>query len=53
MEQMADKINAKVKECGRAVVVVSEGCDVGDLDLTKTVSATPSSAPAKLQYSRL
>ncbi len=35
MEQMADKINAKVKECGRAVVVVSEGCDVGDLGFTK------------------
>jgi ATP-dependent phosphofructokinase / diphosphate-dependent phosphofructokinase len=35
MEQMADKINAKVKECGRAVVVVSEGCDVGDLGFNK------------------
>lgn len=35
MEQMAEKINAKVKECGRAVVVVSEGCDVGDLGFTK------------------
>ncbi len=35
MEQMADKINATVKERGRAVVVVSEGCDVGDLGFTK------------------
>jgi 6-phosphofructokinase 1 len=35
MEEMADKINAKVKEHGRAVVVVSEGCDVGDLGFTK------------------
>ncbi len=35
MEQIADKINATVKEHGRAVVVVSEGCDVGDLGFTK------------------
>jgi 6-phosphofructokinase 1 len=35
MEEMADKINAKVKEQGRAVVVVSEGCDVGDLGFSK------------------
>ncbi len=35
MEQIADKINATVKERGRAVVVVSEGCDVGDLGFTK------------------
>jgi 6-phosphofructokinase 1 len=35
MEQMAEKINEKVKACGRAVVVVSEGCDVGDLGFTK------------------
>lgn len=35
MAAIADKINDKVKECGRAVVVVSEGCDVGDLGITK------------------
>ncbi len=35
MEQMADKINAMVRQRGRAVVVVSEGCDVGDLGFTK------------------
>ncbi|MDD2403496.1 MAG: diphosphate--fructose-6-phosphate 1-phosphotransferase [Victivallaceae bacterium] len=35
MEQMADKINAMVATRGRAVVVVSEGCDVGDLGFCK------------------
>ncbi len=35
MAAMAEKINTKVKECGRAVVVVSEGCDVGDLGISK------------------
>lgn len=35
MAEMADKINDMVKERGRAVVVVSEGCDVGDLGFTK------------------
>lgn len=35
MEAMADKINAMVKERGRAIVVVSEGCDVGDLGFSK------------------
>jgi ATP-dependent phosphofructokinase / diphosphate-dependent phosphofructokinase len=35
MEEMAEKINAMVKARGRAVVVVSEGCDVGDLGFTK------------------
>jgi 6-phosphofructokinase 1 len=35
MEEMADKINAMVKERGRAIVVVSEGCDVGDLGFSK------------------
>ena len=35
MEQMADKVNEKLKERGRAIVVLSEGCDVGDLGFTK------------------
>ncbi len=35
MAEIADKINDTVKEHGRAVVVVSEGCDVGDLGFTK------------------
>ncbi|MBN2641655.1 MAG: diphosphate--fructose-6-phosphate 1-phosphotransferase [Victivallales bacterium] len=35
MEEMADKINTMVKERGRAIVVVSEGCDVGDLGFSK------------------
>ncbi|MFA7230983.1 MAG: diphosphate--fructose-6-phosphate 1-phosphotransferase [Victivallaceae bacterium] len=35
MAEMADKINETVKQRGRAVVVVSEGCDVGDLGFTK------------------
>ena len=35
MEEMADKINAMLVKRGRAVVVVSEGCDVGDLGFTK------------------
>ncbi|MDD5697973.1 MAG: diphosphate--fructose-6-phosphate 1-phosphotransferase [Victivallaceae bacterium] len=35
MEQMADKISAKVRERGRAVVVVSEGCEIGDLGFNK------------------
>jgi 6-phosphofructokinase 1 len=35
MEEMAEKINETVKAHGRAVVVVSEGCDVGDLGFTK------------------
>ncbi len=35
MEEMADKINDTVKERGRAIVVLSEGCDVGDLGFTK------------------
>ncbi|MBI9021047.1 MAG: diphosphate--fructose-6-phosphate 1-phosphotransferase [Verrucomicrobia bacterium] len=35
MAAMADKINDTVKERGRAVVVLSEGCDVGDLGFTK------------------
>ena len=34
-EEMADKINDMVKERGRAVVVLSEGCDVGDLEYSK------------------
>ncbi|MFZ2656823.1 MAG: diphosphate--fructose-6-phosphate 1-phosphotransferase [Victivallales bacterium] len=35
MEEMADKINAMIVKRGRAIVVVSEGCDVGDLGFTK------------------
>jgi 6-phosphofructokinase 1 len=35
MEQMADKINDMVVKRGRAIVVVSEGCDVGDLGYSK------------------
>ena len=35
MEEMAEKINETVKARGRAVVVVSEGCDVGDLGFSK------------------
>ena len=34
MEEMAEKVNAMVKRRGRAVVVVSEGCDIGDLGAT-------------------
>ncbi|MCX6984629.1 MAG: diphosphate--fructose-6-phosphate 1-phosphotransferase [Lentisphaerae bacterium] len=35
MEEMAEKINTMLVKRGRAVVVVSEGCDVGDLGFTK------------------
>ena len=35
MEEMAEKINAMLVKRGRAIVVVSEGCDVGDLGFTK------------------
>ena len=35
MEQMAERINAEVRSRGRAVVVVSEGCDIGDLGFAK------------------
>ncbi len=35
LEEMADKINAMVKRRGRAVVVVSEGCDIGDLGASR------------------
>lgn len=35
MEEMADRVNATVKEHGRAVVVLSEGCDVGDLGYSR------------------
>ncbi|MFA6568968.1 MAG: diphosphate--fructose-6-phosphate 1-phosphotransferase [Victivallales bacterium] len=35
MEEMAEKINDMLVKRGRAVVVVSEGCDVGDLGFTK------------------
>ncbi|NOY82707.1 MAG: diphosphate--fructose-6-phosphate 1-phosphotransferase [Kiritimatiellaeota bacterium] len=35
LEEMADKINATVKRRGRAVVVVSEGCDIGDLGASR------------------
>jgi len=33
--EMAERINEKVRERGRAIVVVSEGCVVGDLGFTK------------------
>ena len=35
MPQMAEKVNEVVKDRGRAIVVVSEGCDVGDLGFSK------------------
>ena len=35
LEEMADRVNETVKARGRAVVVVSEGCDVGDLGFTR------------------
>ncbi|MEA2013651.1 MAG: diphosphate--fructose-6-phosphate 1-phosphotransferase [Verrucomicrobiota bacterium] len=35
MEEMADKINSMLNERGRAIVVLSEGCDVGDLGFRK------------------
>lgn len=35
MPEMAERINAEVKARGRAVVVVSEGCDVGDLGFAR------------------
>jgi len=35
LEEMSEKINTMVKERGRAIVVLSEGCDVGDLGFSK------------------
>ena len=35
LEELADQVNAKVKEAGRAVVVVSEGFNVGDVGAVK------------------
>jgi 6-phosphofructokinase len=35
MEEMAEKVNAMVKSRGRAVVVISEGCDVGDIGVLR------------------
>jgi ATP-dependent phosphofructokinase / diphosphate-dependent phosphofructokinase len=35
MAEMAEKVNKTLTERGRAIVVVSEGCDVGDLGFTK------------------
>ena len=35
MEEMAEKVNAMVKSRGRALVVISEGCDVGDIGILK------------------
>ena len=35
LAEMAEKVNAIVKKSGRAVVVISEGCDVGDLGISK------------------
>ncbi len=35
LEAMAERVNAEVKARGRAVVVVSEGCDVGDLGVVR------------------
>jgi 6-phosphofructokinase 1 len=31
LEQMADQVNDRLRRCGRAIVVVSEGFDVGDV----------------------
>jgi 6-phosphofructokinase 1 len=31
LEQMADQVNDQLRRCGRAIVVVSEGFDVGDV----------------------
>jgi 6-phosphofructokinase len=31
LEQLADQVNDRLRECGRALVVISEGFDVGDL----------------------
>jgi len=35
LAEMAERVNAVVKKRGRAVVVISEGCDVGDLGISK------------------
>lgn len=35
MEEMAEKVNEMVKSRGRAVVVLSEGCDVGDIGILR------------------
>lgn len=35
LEEMADQVNAKIREAGRAVVVVSEGFNVGDVGAVK------------------
>ncbi len=35
LEEMADQVNAKIKEVGRAIVVVSEGFNVGDVGAVK------------------
>jgi 6-phosphofructokinase len=35
IDDMAERVNAMVKSRGRAVVVISEGCDMGDLGLLR------------------
>lgn len=35
LAEMADRVQARVREQGRAVVVLSEGCDVGDLGVLR------------------
>ena len=35
LEQLADNVNNSLRRCGRCVVVISEGFDVGDLGIVK------------------
>ena len=35
LEQMYDQVNEKLRQCGRCIVVISEGFDVGDLGILK------------------
>ena len=35
LPEIAEKVNAVVKKRGRAVVVISEGCDIGDIGISK------------------
>ena len=47
LSALADKVNDTLKAHGRAVVVLSEGFDVGELgSRARTASGTPCSAPA-------
>ncbi|MCF7791440.1 MAG: diphosphate--fructose-6-phosphate 1-phosphotransferase [Victivallales bacterium] len=47
MSEMADKVNDMLKKRGRAVVVVSEGCDVGNLGYTKDKFGHPQFGASK------